>query len=77
MEADSRHKIDPPHVSAIKGHLSLFPFASAILNFETDSERIPRLLATGLASEYNNTIPYVKIPCGLCRRVLHLFAYVV
>jgi hypothetical protein len=68
MEADSRHKIDPPHVSAIKGHLlirslvvshtmlitclfkrlfvdchvallmnslvSLFPFASAILNFE-------------------------------------------
>ena len=34
MEADSIHKIDPPHVSAIKGHLSLFPFASAILNFE-------------------------------------------
>jgi hypothetical protein len=34
MEADSRHKIDSPHVSAIKGHLSLFPFASAILNFE-------------------------------------------
>jgi hypothetical protein len=34
MEADSIHKIDPPHVSAIKGHLSLFPFASAILNIE-------------------------------------------
>jgi hypothetical protein len=34
MEADSRHKIDPPHVSAIKGHLNFFPFVSAILNFE-------------------------------------------
>lgn len=34
MEADSRHKIDPPHVPAIKGHLSLCPFESAILNFE-------------------------------------------
>jgi hypothetical protein len=40
--------------------------------FETDSERIPRRLAAGLASEYKKTIPYVKIPCGLCRRVLHL-----
>lgn len=38
---------------------------------ETDSERIPRRLAAGLASEYKKTIPYVKIPCGLCRRVLH------
>jgi cytidine deaminase len=39
--------------------------------FETDSECIPRRLAAGLASEYKKTIPYVKIPCGLCRRVLH------
>ncbi len=77
MEAESTHNIDPPNVPAVKGRLSLFSFAATILNFETDSERIPRLLATGLASEYNNTIPYVKIPCGLCRRVLHLFIYVV
>ena len=38
---------------------------------ETDSERIPRQLAAGLASEYRKTIPHVKIPCGLCRGVLH------
>ena len=32
-----------------------------------DSERIPRGLATGLASEYDYIIkiPYIKIPCGL------------
>jgi hypothetical protein len=39
--------------------------------FETDSECIPRRLAAGLASEYKERLPYVKIPCGLCRRVLH------
>ncbi len=40
-------------------------------SFETDSECIPRRLAAGLASEYKERLPYVKIPCGLCRRVLH------
>jgi len=39
--------------------------------FETDSECIPRRLAAGLVSKYRETIPYVKIPCGICRRVLH------
>ena len=38
---------------------------------ETDSECLSRRLAAGLASEYKEIIPYVKIPCGLCRRVLH------
>ena len=38
---------------------------------ETDSECIPRRLASGLASQYKEIIPYVKTPCGLCRRVLH------
>jgi hypothetical protein len=41
------------------------------ITLETDSEYIPHRLAVGLASEYKKTIPYVKIPCGLCRRVLH------
>jgi hypothetical protein len=56
-------------IDAKTGSNLLWP-ATALFN-ETDSECIPRRLAAGLAGEYKERLPYVKIPCGLCRRVLH------
>jgi len=52
-------------------HVAENMHALRVTGRETDSECIPRRLAAGLASEYKERLPYVKIPCGLCRRVLH------